>query len=99
MTDNKPLHDRATRGEVLSPAEIKDLQELYVRQDQEETTALAAAGNPSLTELQAQVQIGLTQILTVTKHIQFLASENDKLRQENSALQKQLARITPAQTV
>lgn len=81
------LHDRVTRGEVLSAAEQALLNEWYRWQDQEESAALAKLPSRSLPELQTQVETAVAQLLTVTHHIQALTAENERLRGEIVKLQ------------
>jgi hypothetical protein len=87
----RQLHDRATRGEVLSADEQAQLDLWYARQDQEEAAALArAAPAPSVAEMQAQLDVAVAQLLTVTQRIQTLTAENEAVRREVAALQRQL---------
>jgi hypothetical protein len=98
--DAKKLHDRATRGGKLSPAEQAELDAWYARQDAEETAALAGAQPPhSLLMLRTQVEEVMAQLLTVTQRIQVQAAENERLRHEIAELQNQLAKAPAAQQV
>jgi hypothetical protein len=86
------LHDRATRGEVLSAKERGQLQEWYARLDREEAEALnRAVPSASLTALHAQIDTALSQLATVTQRIQTLTGENAAIRQEITSLQALLA--------
>jgi hypothetical protein len=93
----RQLHDQATRGAVLSAAEQERLEAWYAQQDQAEGTLLAGAPSPTLAVLQAQVNDALAQLVTLTQHLQTLAAENNNLRCEVAALQRQLAQKRVAQ--
>jgi hypothetical protein len=100
MTDElaRQLHDRATRGEELTPAEKSHLEAWYARQDEEEARLLAKVSpSPTAAGLRNQVNAALAQVVTATQRIQTLADENEALRREIAALQRQLARQPSAQ--
>ena len=95
----RQLHDRATRGELLSAEERALLDQWYARQDREESAALAATVPPaSAAALQAQVDAALAQLVTATQRIQTLAAENEAVRKEIADLQRQLARKPAVQS-
>jgi hypothetical protein len=97
-TDNlaKQLHDKASRGIVLSAAEQAQLDMWYAKQDQAEGSMLAlTTPSHTLTALQTQVDTAVSQLVTVTQRIQELAAQNDALRRDIAVLQRQLAQ-TPA---
>ncbi len=86
------LHDRATRGEVLTPEEEEQLASWYEQQDAAESQYLSQSQTESLlVELQDQVKSTLGQLTTVSQRIQQVAHENETLRQEISVLQRQVA--------
>jgi hypothetical protein len=94
----KKLHDRSSRGETLAAEEQKQLQDWYARQDAAESKTLGlAASEKTVTSLQAQVDAALTQLTTVTKRIQEVASENETLRRETGMLRRQLMQRLGAQ--
>jgi hypothetical protein len=94
------LHDRATRGERLSAKEQAALDIWYAQQDQLESQLLQASVRSStLIDLHAQVTAASTQLTTVTQHIRDVLAENDKLRQEITQLQLQLAQQPAGHTV
>jgi hypothetical protein len=89
----KQLHDRATRGEVLSGEERPLLEAWYAQQDQQESATLAQASPAqTLAALQAQVDSAVAQLVLVTERIQKLTADNEVLRGEVVALQRQLPR-------
>ena len=94
----KQLHNRATRGESLSAEEQSQLKNWYALQDTAESNVLGlTAAEKTPTALQAQVDVALTQLITVTKRIQEIASENDALRREIATLRRQLAHLSTLQ--
>ncbi len=96
----KQLHDRASRGELLSAEEQAQLEEWYALQDNAETKALGlVAAERALATLQAQIDAALAQLMTVTKRIQEIASENEALRREIATLRQQLAQLPSPQSV
>jgi len=90
------LHDKATRGEILSEAEQAQLNAWYAMQDAAESQFLAEAEpSQSLADLQADVQAAVAQLRAATLRIQDLSAQNEAIRQEVTALQRQLAQQTP----
>ncbi len=87
----KTLHDRATRGEALSDKEQTQLESWYERQDNIENDILGATTDDKIiAKLQVQIETALTQLMTITKRIQEVSSENESLRQEIIGLRRQL---------
>ena len=81
------LHDRATRGGVLSLEEQAKLDAWYGEMDREEAGILAGKCDyESLAGLRAQVRESLRELRTVTQRIEELAAENDRWRREIAAL-------------
>lgn len=94
----KQLHDKATRGSVLSAAEQAQLEAWYAQQDQEERTILERATPPqTLAALQTQVETAVAQLLTVTQRIQEFVAQNEALRCEIATLQHQLVQTPTVQ--
>jgi hypothetical protein len=86
------LHDRATRGEVLTAEEQEQLGQWYAAHDQEEMQRLAAAPLPAgLADLQQRVQQLTAQVVLQAQRIQALTAENAQLRQEIASLQRLLS--------
>lgn len=87
----KQLHDRATRGELLSAEEQSLLEDWYALLDCMESDTLGlTTDEKTLASLQAQVESALIQLMTVTKRIQEVAAENETLRHEVAVLRRQL---------
>ncbi len=86
----KDLHDRATRGESLSPDEHRQLEAWYAAHDAAEARDLAAA-DPQDKSLEAQIRATLSQITRVTQQLQDGIAENAALRREIASLRLQLA--------
>jgi hypothetical protein len=85
------LHDRATRGEALSPDEQAELDAWYDAMDREEAAILADSHDDgSLAALRARVRASARQLRAVTQHIEELTVENEHLRREIAASQRQL---------
>ncbi len=100
ISDNlaKQLHDKATRGELLSAEEQAQLENWYALQDNAENKALGLMDpEKKLEALQAQVDATLAQLMTVAKRIQEIASENESLRREIATLRRQLAHLLTLQ--
>ncbi len=94
----RKLHERFSRGETLSVEEQKQLENWYARQDTAESKMLRlTTSEKTVATLQAQVDAALTQLLTVTKRIQEVASENETLRHEIAGLRRQLMQRLGAQ--
>jgi hypothetical protein len=89
----KQLHDKATRGIMLSTSEQAQLDAWYTQQDHEEGVLLTQTSPPQeLVVLQAQVDSAIAQMLAVTQRAQELEKHNEALRRDIAALQQQLRR-------
>ena len=89
----RALHDKASRGEKLSEQEQRQLEDWYAQQDKMELEAIQLfSGEESLSDLQAQVEAALAQLVKLTNRIQQVASENEQLRNENTTLLYQLTK-------
>ena len=94
------LHDRATRGAVLSPDEQAELDAWYDAMDREEAAALVGSrDDESLVVLRAQVRASTRELRAVTKRIEELAAENERLRREIAASQRNFMHGCAACTV
>jgi len=90
------LHNRATRGETLSPEEQAQLEEWYAAQDRAEADDLSLTEPAeTIAALQAQIASALEQVVTVARQMQKTNDENQVLRRENAALRRRLARDLP----
>ncbi|NEO82716.1 MAG: hypothetical protein F6J87_00405 [Spirulina sp. SIO3F2] len=93
------LHDRATRGQTLTPAEQTQLETWYAQQDAAEAELLTIAPVASdLDLLQDRINQAFAQLQTLSQRIQTLATENAAIRQENKALLKQLTQLVSSQS-
>jgi chromosome segregation ATPase len=89
------LHDRATRGEVLSSEEQLRLEHWYAEQDRAEQAVLDANQTTTRATLQQQVDAALAQLHSVVQQIEDLSHQNDALRRNIAAAQRQLAQRQP----
>ena len=94
---SQQLHDRFTRGEILTAAEQTLLGQWYADQDREEEARLATPPAQRLVRLRSEIDEGLAQLAVLTQRLQTLTSENETVRQEIATLQRQLARKPAAQ--
>jgi predicted nucleic acid-binding Zn-ribbon protein len=91
------LHDRWTRGQVLTVEEQEQLEVWYQQQDAEEAKQLNPVSTAvEISDLQAQVEMGLTQLATVIQQVRQITAENDGLRREISTLRQQLSTLKSA---
>ena len=92
------LHDRATRGQPLSADERSQLREWYAQKEREEADMLAATKPAKdLPALRAQVHAAVAELVQLSQRLQSVEAENDELRQEIAALQRELSQRTMAQ--
>jgi len=92
------LHDKATRGEVLSPEEQTQLEQWYTLQDRTESHTLSLAmRDDTFAALQTQLAAAVSQLTTVTQRIQDVVTENDALRHDIIVLRRQLAHLLTSQ--
>lgn len=88
------LHDRWTRGQVLTDEEQAQLEVWYQQQDAEEAKQLHLASTTvEISDLQAQVEAALAQLATVIQRVQQITAENEALRREISTLRQQLTTL------
>ena len=94
----RALHDRATRGEVLSSEEQAQLEQWYAAQDNAEQGILnSPAASAATSDLQLQVTGVLERCITLAQRIQELSHHNDDLRRDIAQLRQQVARhLQPA---
>jgi peptidoglycan hydrolase CwlO-like protein len=86
----KKLHDRVTRGKILSPEERNLLQTWYEAQDEEESRLLSS-GTETETALRKQTDSVLIRIGTVSSEIRKTIDDNNMLKEEIRRLQQQLS--------
>ncbi len=90
----RQIHDKATRGGILTEAERAALEAWYNEKDHEEAVLLHSSTSASLTTLDAlreQVAAALARLREETGRIQAQADENEALRREIAALSERLA--------
>lgn len=96
--DAKMLHDRATRGMVLTDEEKAALVDWYNREDEAEAKLLDTEGSDdTLALLHAQVNAAIAQLAVSTQRIQETAADNERIRREIAELRHQLANAAFAQ--
>lgn len=85
----KQLHDRATRGETLSPAEQMVLQNWYDELDREEDLLINKNTNDSDVEgLREQLGELLTELARTASENERIARQNEIIRRENEKLRQ-----------
>ncbi len=84
------LHDRATRGQVLTAEEQVQLDRWYQQQDAAEAELLEVS-QPRLLNLELQqVDQAVSHLASVVQQIQQTTAENRAIKQEIILLQQQL---------
>jgi len=100
VTAEQRLHDRATRGEVLSAAEQAQLARWYVEIDRQQSQALFGQDQPPtldryaqdrIAQLRTQVDEQLAQRQITTQHLQQVLAQNQVLRNEIASLRAKAA--------
>jgi endo-1,4-beta-D-glucanase Y len=84
------LHDRFTRGQLLSAEEMEQLQAWYAENDQEDLAQAKITEPTTDAAGPTQVDAVLAQIETATRRIRKLEKQNEALRRANTALQNDL---------
>jgi hypothetical protein len=86
------LHDRATRGEQLSPENQMQLDVWYAARDRAEMETLRGTMQVQDSALlQTQVDVAMEQLTALSRRIQKTAAENAALRREITILRRRLA--------
>lgn len=86
------LHDRHTRGLVLSDEEKDILDQWYEEQDVEEANEVSLTRyEVNFPDFQRQINLALESILKMSEQLQQLIQENAKIRAENQTLKEQIA--------
>ena len=97
MTDSQmqALHDRATRGDLLTDEERAQLEAWYTQQDQAELGLLQlGAPSESAVQLREQVAVAAAQLETISQQIRNVIVENEQVRSDIALLQRQLSQRT-----
>jgi peptidoglycan hydrolase CwlO-like protein len=85
------LHSRLSRGESLSSVETEQLEAWYAYKDSQEAQLLKMpVSDVDYLALQAQIDLSLEKISTVSQRIREVSAENTILRQEIFELQQAL---------
>ena len=88
----RQLHDKATRGKVLTPEEHELLEKWYSGHDNVESELLTRDNEPQAEHiLHKQIDPILIRIGTTAEQIHKLTDENRMLKKNISKLQRQLA--------
>jgi hypothetical protein len=91
------LHDRATRGETLTPAEQTTLDAWYARMDAEESARLSNArkrpDTDNLALLREKVVQAEAQAIRLLQANQEAATRNETLRAEIEQMKARLSRL------
>jgi hypothetical protein len=88
------LHDRWTRGQILTAEEQAQLDEWYQQRDAAETEKLSQAFMATGgSKLQTQIDMTLADLAVTIQRVQQVTAENEDLRKEISVLQNKL--LTP----
>jgi hypothetical protein len=87
------LHDRETRGELLTPEEQTQLDAWYAQQDAAEAMILEGYSMelPDLAMLQNHVENAVANLSFSVENLQRITVENQLLREEILGLKQQLA--------
>jgi len=94
MSDDnlRQLHDKATRGEQLSPEEQARLEDWYAKNDQEESGELSASSDPEgATEIRCKLDEAMSELTAASQRVRELTADNDTIRREIGVLRHQLA--------
>ena len=101
MTSNlqaQQIHDRFTRGEAISAEERAQLDQWYAELDADENAVLGRTPTQQdLSALRERVDATVAQLRSVTQRIQGLTAENEAVRRDVLALQRQLAQKSARQ--
>lgn len=98
---DQQLHDRATRGEILSEQERECLENWYMSQDSDEAkkilnltgnTASSLVLRDTITYLQNQIDTTVMQLAATVTTVKTLTVQNKTLRNEVNQLKRELAR-------
>lgn len=86
------LHDRATRGEVLTAEERSQLENWYIVQDAQESESLQQSATlPDVFQLRVQIDAALANLTLTAQRIQQATAENETIRDEIAVLRQQLS--------
>ena len=95
MSDDtlRRLHDKATRGEQLTPEEYIQLEAWYIENDQQERNELSPSNAPEeVAELRRKLDEAMSELSMASHRVRELTADNESARQENGDLRRQLVR-------
>ncbi len=93
------LHDRATRGDLLTPEEQEELNTWYGALDRAEAETLEPEVGAAGKSLAAMIDAALLRITEVSQRIRQLDEETRAVQRENAVLRLQLAQRASKQSV
>jgi len=91
------LHDRASRGEELSPEEQERLSAWYAELDRAEAADLGSVVVASGDPLPSRIERTLAEIARATRRIQDLERQTHEVERQNADLRLRLGRHLSAQ--
>ncbi len=94
------LHDKFTRGLVLSAAEKQTLEAWYAQKDATERNGVTRASAESLTDsaLQQVIAEAHKRLVYLTERLQTIEEENEQIGLENKRLREKLETALLRQT-
>ncbi|MES2460516.1 MAG: hypothetical protein V4671_08020 [Armatimonadota bacterium] len=98
VPDPALLHDRATRGETLSPAEQAALDAWYADSDRAESETLgqeSASVADDVAVLRAQVAAAQEKLYKSIDRVRQISDENEQMRQEIAQMRSRLTAPLP----
>ena len=94
------LHDKFTRGHVLTQAEKQKLESWYAQKDSSENEQIlkTASGYSTVNSLQNAIDETHRQVASLTSRLQTVEQENRNIALENKRLREKLEKQIARQT-
>jgi len=95
MTDDalRQLHDKATRGEQLTPEQRAQIDAWYTQSDGEEADELSRVASPGdVARLRHQLDEAMSELSAASQRVRELAADNESARREIEELRRQVGR-------